>query len=297
MICSSASRSAGSSSGKPLIGVGLAIDGRPPSGRSHQLSQIGIGDALVANGGLRTVAGTNDYLIGHRQDHRRAATAAWPASTRRAGRSDRSSRRTARRRRTAPSRIPSAAPAAPVQVEHHRALGVPGRVPDRQRQAGQLEQPAVGQRPDVRRLGEGQPGDAEDRRAEPAGPGWPTGRPARTGRPDGCRPGTSRAWQTGSTEKVWSRCPWVSSTATGCSRCSAMISSSWPVTPMPGSIMTHCSPGPGATTKQLVPSELGREALDQHGSSTLLAGPGWSGDQPPSRASRRRLEPVRPLLS
>ena len=64
--------------------------------------------------------------------------------------------------------------------------------------------------------------------------------------------GTSRAWQTGSTENVWSKCPCVSSTATGCSRCSAMTSSSWPVTPMPGSMTMHSSPSPAATTQQLV---------------------------------------------
>ena len=31
-----------------------------------------------------------------------------------------------------------------------------------------------------------------------------------------------------------------------------MTSSSWPVTPMPGSMTTHCSPAPGATTQQFV---------------------------------------------
>ncbi len=66
------------------------------------------------------------------------------------------------------------------------------------------------------------------------------------------RAGTSRAWHTGSTEKVWSKCPCVSSTATGCNRCSAMTSSSCAVIPMPGSMTTHCSPSAGATTQQLV---------------------------------------------
>src|SRR5882762_7830 len=47
-------------------------------------------------------------------------------------------------------------------------------------------------------------------------------------------------------------CPWVSSTATGCSRFSAMTSSRRGPISIPGSITTHCSPGPGATTQQLV---------------------------------------------
>ena len=59
---------------------------------------------------------------------------------------------------------------------------------------------------------------------------------------------TPRAPQTGATEKVWSRWPWVSRTAAGCSRCSASRASSRSRTPMPGSTTTHCSPGAVATT-------------------------------------------------
>ncbi len=51
----------------------------------------------------------------------------------------------------------------------------------------------------------------------------------------------------GVTLKVWSRCPWVSSTATGFSRCSAITSATVGAASMPGSTITHSSPVPVAT--------------------------------------------------
>src|SRR5664280_233456 len=54
---------------------------------------------------------------------------------------------------------------------------------------------------------------------------------------------------------MWSMWPWVSNTATGCSRCSARISSTPSTASCPGSMTTHCSPGAVATTSQLVPNE------------------------------------------
>ena len=51
----------------------------------------------------------------------------------------------------------------------------------------------------------------------------------------------------GVTENMWSRWPWVSSTATGLSRCSATSSVTPSTASMPGSMITHSAPGPVAT--------------------------------------------------
>ena len=63
----------------------------------------------------------------------------------------------------------------------------------------------------------------------------------------------SLAPQTGTTEKVWSRWPWVSSTAAGRSRCRRRTSSSGSTASMPGSTTRQRSPAAAATTQQLVP--------------------------------------------
>ena len=73
-----------------------------------------------------------------------------------------------------------------------------------------------------------------------------------------------RAPQTGATEKVWSRWPWVSSTAAGCSRCSASTASSWSSTPMPGSTTTHCSPGAGGDHVAVGAEGVRGKAGDEH---------------------------------
>jgi hypothetical protein len=51
----------------------------------------------------------------------------------------------------------------------------------------------------------------------------------------------------GVTENMWSRCPWVSNTATGLSRCSATRSVTPSTASIPGSMITHSAPGSVAT--------------------------------------------------
>ncbi len=68
---------------------------------------------------------------------------------------------------------------------------------------------------------------------------------------------------TGVTLHMWSRCPWVSSTATGFSRCSLTTSAMPGAASLPGSTTTHSAPGAVATTKQLVPhGPAGKPAMN-----------------------------------
>ena len=53
---------------------------------------------------------------------------------------------------------------------------------------------------------------------------------------------------TGATHHMWSTCPWVTSTATGLSRCSRTTSATPGAASLPGSTTTHSLPGPVATT-------------------------------------------------
>ena len=53
---------------------------------------------------------------------------------------------------------------------------------------------------------------------------------------------------TGATHHMWSTCPWVTSTATGLSRCSATTSATPGAASLPGSMTTHSVPGPVAAT-------------------------------------------------
>ena len=60
----------------------------------------------------------------------------------------------------------------------------------------------------------------------PPGTGPSSGRPAWPGPPGGSRPARRARRRPGTTLKVWSKWPWVSSTASGVSRCSASTASS-----------------------------------------------------------------------
>ena len=88
----------------------------------------------------------------------------------------------------------------------------------------------------------------------------------------------SRAPHTGTTENVWSRWPWVSSTAAGRSRCRASTCSSGSTASMPGSTTTQRSPAAGATTQQLVP---GGPAGNPVTSTPSPYGPAAGGTQRP----------------
>ena len=68
-------------------------------------------------------------------------------------------------------------------------------------------------------------------------------------RSSGCtQHGASLARQSGATANMWSRCPWVTITATGFSRCSATRSATPTSASIPGSMTTHSDPRSVATT-------------------------------------------------
>ena len=103
---------AGSSSGNPLSGVGLAIRQSPRVTRRRsplalEVEQERVGRALPADGGLLAVAGQHHDVVGERQHLARPGCAASSGGRRRAGRCGRSTRRRAGRRRTSPRRRPA----------------------------------------------------------------------------------------------------------------------------------------------------------------------------------------------
>ena len=138
------------------------------------------------------------------------------ACRRRAGPCGRSSPRTACRRPGCTS-----SPCVGGRAEHHRPRGVPGRVVDPQREPGQLQRRPVVERAHLAGLAELQPA-AEERGSRRPRASRPFIGSASMLRSSGwMNAGTSCPSHTGATENVWSKCPWVSSTATGVSRCSA----------------------------------------------------------------------------
>ena len=190
-------------------------------GPGQSASQVRVGGALARHGGGRSVARVHHRLVGAAAGRRSSATPACRPSSRRAGRCARSSPRTARHRT---STTGSAPVTRGVEREQHAALRVPRRVADGEAQAGEVEQ--LGRRASSRTSS----GSANVSPSTPSS-GVPGGMPS----PDHGSASIARsagwtyaatpvAWQTGSTEKVWSRWPWVSSTATGCSRCRSSTS-------------------------------------------------------------------------
>src|SRR5882757_368646 len=99
--------------------------------------------------------------------------------------------------------------------------------------------------------------------------------------------GMPRAPHTGATDHTWSMWPWVSSTATGFSRCSATMSAIPVPAPSPGSMITHSAPGSGATRKQLAAKEPAGNPVISTGDLLRAFGTegGLHGQLPPLQAT------------
>ena len=92
------------------------------------------------------------------------------------------------------------------------------------------------------------PGASSSSRARVSGPIARSGSLSSSRSAECTQQAACSAAHSGVTEKVWSRWPWVNSTATGFSRCSVTSSATPSSASIPGSITTHSAPAPVATT-------------------------------------------------
>ena len=184
-----------------------------------QVQQEGVGRALAADRRLLAVAGQHDDVVGAAAAPCRAGCAASSGGRRRAGRCGRSSRRTAGRRRTSPRRRPRASYGVRKVTE---PAVWPGVWSTTNRSPASSSSWRVGQLPDVVGLGELVVA-AEQHLAGLAGhAGHRVGSRCRS--PGWIHAVASYVPATGATHHMWSTWPWVTSTATGLSRCSRTTS-------------------------------------------------------------------------
>ena len=205
-------------------------------------SRYGLRRALAADRGRRSVAGQHDGGVVQRED----LVAQAEQHRRRSEPPGRSVRPIEPAKSTSPDRHSSSASngePAPGSRNSTDPPVWPGRVVDGDLQPGDRDRAAVGQLGDVVRLGVRQPA-AEELRSRSHGQAL-----GRVGEQLPVAGVHVRGDAAGAADRrhreVWSRWPWVSSTAAGRRRCSASTASSSVSTPMPGSTTTHCLPGTG----------------------------------------------------
>ena len=281
----------------PYAAVASARCGR---GRGRSSTQVRVGRALAADGGRGAVAGQHEGVVGQRQD----LVAQAGASSRRMSPPGRSVRPIEPANSTSPVRQSCSASRRPAPGSRNITDPPvwPGRVVDGRAPARRASSaaPSVSSH-DVVRLGPGQPA-AELRRAGRRD--RPLAGSASSSRSSGWMYAVMpRAPQTGVTEKMWSRWPWVSSTAAGLSRCSASTSSSRSIDPDARVDDDALLPRRGRDHVAVGAEGLGGKAGDEHdvASSRRAACPTQHGParpvsatvegtaQPVTRAGRTRI--------
>ena len=240
---------AGSSSGNPLSGVGLLMRQSPrvtwpASSRSTRSSRNG----LVARsrpmevcspwpGSTTMSSGSGSTLVAQAAQHGRVVAAGQVGAADRAGEQQVAGEHhlgDVVGRRTAYGRSPS--------PRCGRACGrrrTASPASSRRCAVGQLARRRRARRTRSRRRAASRRSRATCR---------PSGRPAGAGRRGGSRRWRRRCRPPARPHHMWSMWPWVTSTATGLSRCSRTTSATPSAASLPGSMTTHSAPGPVATT-------------------------------------------------
>ena len=245
----STTRCSGSSSGNPLSGRTGRLGhrwlqtsgrlGRGPAG--GQVLQERVGRALAADRRLLAVAREHDDVVGSGSTlvARLRSIVGWSPP-------GRSVRPIEPAKSRSPENISSETSCSAYGVRKVTEPRVARGVVDQEREGGKLEHLLVGELLDIVGLGP---------LVVPPSSIWLVSRdmPA-IGSVSRCR---SLGWihavasydpATGATHHMWSMWPWVTSTATGLSRCSRTTAATPSAASLPGSTTTHSEPGPVAAT-------------------------------------------------